>query len=67
MWVFFGIVAAAIAIIFSASNLKAGRAIGLDRGAMFKAQSNVVICTNCQTKMKRQRNGQQCPNCNKNF
>lgn len=67
MWLFIGLVVAAIAIIMSAGNLKAGRAIGLDRGAMFKAQSNVVICPYCQTKMKRQLNGQQCTNCYKSF
>jgi uncharacterized CHY-type Zn-finger protein len=67
MWIFIGIVVAAIAIIVTANNLESSRAIGLDRGAMLKAQSNVVICTNCQTKMKRQKYEQQCPKCKKNF
>ena len=67
VWIFIGIVVAAIAIILTANNLEAGRSIGLDRGALLKAESNTVICTNCQTKMKRQRNGQQCPNCKKIF
>lgn len=67
MWILIGLIGAAIAIIFSSKNLESSRAIGLDRGALLKAESKVVLCTNCQTKMKRQRYGQQCPKCKKYF
>jgi uncharacterized CHY-type Zn-finger protein len=67
MWLLIGIIAAGIAINISFKNIGSSRSIGLDRGAMLKAESKVVICTNCQTKMKRQKYGQQCPNCKKSF
>lgn len=67
MGLFIGVAAAAIAISISIKYIGSSRAIGLDRGAMFKVQTKVITCTHCQTRVKRQRYGQQCPNCRKYF
>lgn len=65
MGIFISIAVMALAMLISLKHIGSGRAISLDRGAMLKAESKVVVCGHCQTKLKRQKYGQQCPKCRK--
>lgn len=61
------IVVIAIAIIILLKYLRSSRAVILDRTAMLNEDTKTVVCPACQTKVKRQEHGQQCPNCKKDF
>lgn len=67
MLIFIGIIGIGLAVWLLIKYQGELKSLSLDRGSMFKAQSNVVVCPYCKTEVKRQKHGQQCPKCRKYF
>ncbi|MHC0038093.1 hypothetical protein [Pseudoneobacillus sp. C159] len=67
MWLLIGLILSGTALGFGFKYIVLKRAIGIDSGALIKAESLLVTCTNCHARMKRQKYGHQCPSCKKSF
>ncbi len=67
MELFITLTVIAIAIVTLLKNFRSSRAVILDRTAKLNEDTKLVMCPLCQTRVKRQEHGQQCPNCNKYF
>lgn len=67
MELFITLIVIAIAIVIFMKYFRSSRAVILDRTTILNEDTKLVMCPSCQTKVKRQEQGQQCPNCKKYF
>ncbi|WP_156112658.1 hypothetical protein [Halobacillus sp. BBL2006] len=63
MAMFIGLLGIGLSIVVSIRYMKSSRSTFLNRTAYLNERTDAVQCHHCRSILKRQKHGQQCPNC----